>query len=281
MLEARRDAAASPECALDLRPAGAVVVRDSPGRRLDGVVVLDVVVGRDVERGRDAEEGIEAAVHRPVGQHVGGPHIGLAFPAGGIAEAQVPLAHHRRSVAGRPEDRRNGCLAIAQPVALRAEGVSAGHQAVAARHAEADRGVGVGEADALVGQAVYVGRRAFRLRIEAPRVAVAHVVGEEEDDVGLACGGLCGGGPSRGCPSRRAGAQRLEKTASAHALRRSGWAHHLAFCSGEGRAAVSRWRTVLSARGMARPKAQPMAAARRSHGNQRVPRSLPRTHPAT
>ena len=62
-------------------------------------------------------------------------------------------------------------------------GVLAGHEAAARRRADGAAGVGLGEAHALGGQAVQVRREDVLLAVAA-EVAVAEVVGQDEDDVG-------------------------------------------------------------------------------------------------
>ena len=70
-------------------------------------------------------------------------------------------------------------------------GVLAGHEAAARRRADGAAGVGLGEAHALGRQAVEVGRLDALLAVAA-EVAVAEVVGQDEDDVGLGAGACTG-----------------------------------------------------------------------------------------
>ena len=182
VLEAGGDPAGPPELALDAPHVGRVVLVDAFGRSGHGPVVLDVVIRRDVQRGRDAEVVVEPAVRGPAAQKA-------AFL---LLEAQVPLAHHGRAIPGRLEHRGDCGVVVSQAVLFRAERIPARDEPVAARHAQTDGRVGVGELHSPGRQAVDVGRGAFGVRVEAPRIAVAHVVGEEKDDVGL--GGAGGGG---------------------------------------------------------------------------------------
>ncbi len=137
-----------------------------------GVVVVGVAL---VEV---AEEGVEAHAVRV---------------AGGARLAQAPLAEEGRRVARVLEEVGERALALAQgldregPAAGVAPhagvaGVAPGHEHGARGRADRRAGVEVGEAQALGGQPVEV-RRANELLAVGADVAVAEVVGEDEDDV--------------------------------------------------------------------------------------------------
>ena len=55
--------------------------------------------------------------------------------------------------------------------------------------------MGIGEAHAMLGQGIDVRCRDLRLRVVDLRVSVAHVVSEDDDDVGLVALAECGGKP--------------------------------------------------------------------------------------
>ena len=62
--------------------------------------------------------------------------------------------------------------------------VSAGQQGVSAGGANTRRTVSIGEANTLAGELVQIGGGDFGFRILTGQIAVAHVVGVDDDDVG-------------------------------------------------------------------------------------------------
>ena len=75
--------------------------------------------------------------------------------------------------------------------------IAAVEEGVAARRADPRRAVGVGEPGPRARQAIEVRGRDFRIGVVGPEVAVAHVVGVEDDDVG-GLGRRLGGGSDHG-----------------------------------------------------------------------------------
>jgi hypothetical protein len=132
-----------------------------------------------------------------VGVHLGEEAEPLvpAFARGiaGITEAtDAPFAEHGGGVAGLLEHFGDGEVAGLQEffVSLVAAdagvaGVEACHQRAAGRGADGAAGVDLGEAGTFGGHAVDVWRLDFLLAVAA-EVAVAEIVGEDEDDVGRA-----------------------------------------------------------------------------------------------
>ena len=62
--------------------------------------------------------------------------------------------------------------------------VKAGHEHAARRGADGRAGIGIGESHAVGGQAIEI-RRFDLLLAVAAEVAVAEVIGQDEDDIGL------------------------------------------------------------------------------------------------
>ena len=106
--------------------------------------------------------------------------VPLADAGGGVA---LVLEQARDGEPARLDERRRAAL---QHAALQrtAPGVAAGQDAVARGRADGRGTMGVGEDHAFARQAVEVRRADFGFRVEAAQVAVAEVVGEDEDDVG-------------------------------------------------------------------------------------------------
>ena len=121
----------------------------------------------------------------------------------GPIHAQVPLADACSGVAvllEHPRDREPVFFDQWQiPIPYNtgrhtaAPAVAPGQQPVAGGRADRRGGVRIGERHALHGKPVDVGRGDLRVGIEALWIAVAHIVGEKNDDVGLLGGGLGGG----------------------------------------------------------------------------------------
>ena len=185
-------------------------------RRHRHAVVLDEGIQPVRPRtARRAEEIIEAAMHRAIGdglREIHEPHArefrGRAIPVatdlclmhrravrGLKRHADMPLAHASRRIAlcaqhprqchpirfdqARPAHAREDPAAIA-----RAETHAARHDAVARRRAYRRSRVGIRESHAFAREVVEIRRRHLRLRIVAADIAVAEIVGENEDDIG-------------------------------------------------------------------------------------------------
>ena len=124
MLVAGGNATAAPERALDARPTGRVVVADFFTGRRERAVVVNPVVRRDVERGGDAVKMIEAMIHRASTEFLVGGRVLFVF------HAEMPLADHRRFVAGLFQDgRQGGAIRLEQRATakLHAKRIPAGH----------------------------------------------------------------------------------------------------------------------------------------------------------
>ena len=123
-----------------------------------------------------------------------------------FAEADVPFADQAGAVAGPFEHRgrgRFGGVHRQRRFAVEdagaggvAPGVLAGDEGVAGRRADGAGGVGVGEAEAFARKPVAM-RRLDGLRAVTAEVAVADVVGKDEDDVGRSGEAWRGDGFSR------------------------------------------------------------------------------------
>ncbi len=109
------------------------------------------------------------------------------------SEAQVPLADHAGGIAGLLEQRRHRDAprfddqrrdARQDARALLAPGVLAGHKGVARRRADRRRRVRVGEPQPLRGKPIDVRRLDLRRAIAA-EVAIADIVGQNEEDIRL------------------------------------------------------------------------------------------------
>ena len=178
----------------------------------DHAVVFEPGVGREI-RHVVAEVIVETAVARAAGNRfspveVGGCiarlRIGLRAGAHDRAPvpAEVPLADARGAVALLLQHRRERELGVER---RRVEAVDdavefppvkpSREQRVAARRADARRAVRIGETQALAGELVEVRRANFRLGILNREIAVTHVVGVENDDVGAV--GSCSAGGNR------------------------------------------------------------------------------------
>ena len=179
-------------------PIGLVVAHaDRVGRvETDDAVIFDIDAGDAVARGGD-EKAIVKADFQRAGFDVAVP-IEIAR-----AEAEVPLADNARLVAGRFE-RAGECrrawwndergVAGQDAGARLSPGILAGEQGEARGGAGGGTAVGVGEAEPFAGDAVEV-RRFDRRRAVAAEIAVADVVGVDEDNVGAI--GLGGDGSPR------------------------------------------------------------------------------------
>ena len=196
----------------ELRAGGGVVAviaaNDAVGYRL-GHVVLDEHVGGLVQGGGHAEVVVETL---GVGTVLDGfgvvqtqvvpalVHLGHVDGELGVAHrlpvhAQVPFAHAGGAVAlllehggdGLPPrlDQGPGHSGQHQIFQFGAPVVPAGHQCVPGGGAHGGRGVAVGKAHALPGQPINVLGVDLGLGVHAGHVAVAQIVGEEEDDIGL------------------------------------------------------------------------------------------------
>jgi len=169
---------------------------------------------------------------RPEGCRVVGP-AGLAVVGIGIgAEPEMPLADAGCRVAvgvqesgqGQPPRFDQRRRAPAEDAALQpgSPRVAAGQERVAGGSADRRWTVGIGEPDAFAGQTVEVGSRYSGLRVVGAEVAVAEVVGEDQQDVrplgprpfaGLRRGCAAGNQERRGCrePGGNAARARVAK----------------------------------------------------------------------
>lgn len=169
------------------------------------VAVYQIAGHEVVAAGEGAEEAMEAALERPVV---------FGF---GVAGGNVPLAGHVAAVAAGGEEFGDGGVIGAEIAAVGGLAAVVDHVADAdlvGVHAGEQGGAGgaatggvveVGKAEAAAGEGVEVGGANFGA--VAGEIAEAHVVGEDEDDVG-GRGGL--GGQGRG------GGQQGEKIATQH-----------------------------------------------------------------
>ena len=148
-------------------------------------MVFDVDARHAIAGGRDDESVVEADFER-AGLDVAVP-IDLA-----VAQAEVPLADDTRRVAGLLEHRRErgspgrddqGGVPRQDPRPFLAPGVLAREQGIPRRRARGRSGVTVGEPQSLLRQPVDV-RRLDPRRPVAADVAIAEVVGINQDDVG-------------------------------------------------------------------------------------------------
>ena len=108
-------------------------------------------------------------------------------------KAQMPFADHVGGVALIPKQMGNGSLffrddglafgkqGVEYPGA---HGVNPGEQAVTGRGARAGCGMGIGEADAFAGEPLQVRGFDFGLWVGDGAIAVAEVVGEDQNDIG-------------------------------------------------------------------------------------------------
>jgi len=171
------------------------------------------VVGMEVASAADAavlgDDGLVEAV-RPRGDFL----RAVVRVAG-----EVPLADNPGGVAGRPERLGDGDVVGGEVLRVvgaevvgdaHAGGPLPRHQGGAVRRADRRGGVGVGEAHAVAGETVQVGRLVERVAVAA-QLRVAQVVGQDEDDVALAR--RSGRRPQRPPKQRRRGArtQRLQE----------------------------------------------------------------------
>ena len=190
MLEVRPDLAGAPEGTLDPVPAflaaDAVFGLHAFSRCHRRGAIFDVKIGRNIQRGGHAEIGIESAIDGAAGQ-------GLAVikdPGGFHGKAQVPFADHGSAVALLTQDAGKGEPSAgndrtAPPVQLVAPGGKApGQEGIARWHTGGAAGMRVGEDHS-------TGRHPVEVRGGDPagwvvglEVAVAHVIGENENDIG-------------------------------------------------------------------------------------------------
>ena len=168
------------------------------GRSGGEPIVADIDFGLLLEVAHQPEELVEAAVDGTVRDRAREVDVvvvlrGLDPRQGGKVPAQVPLADRRGAVPVRLQQRaqrravgldqrgdprqKNASL---QP---RPPRVPSREEPVARRRADRRRRVRVGEAHALVGEAVDAGRGHRRGRIHRPDVAPAEVVGENDHHV--------------------------------------------------------------------------------------------------
>ena len=177
-------------------PGQTLVANDAQRRvfaQSDNAVVFDVNVRELADMG-DAVEIIEARFERAGLERGVVVRTEAAEPSRlpRRAEAEVPLAHAARGVArGAQQLRQRHALGVDQQrvvgpdaAALRPcpPSVTAGQQAVSRGRTDRVRRVRVGEAHALFGQPVDVGGLDLRRPI-ATQVAVAQIVGQDENDI--------------------------------------------------------------------------------------------------
>ena len=147
---------------------------------------LDVDAGHTVVGGGEVVGVVETYVERS------GPHVAVEVDgAVGAAQSEVPLPDEAGTVAQSLQHAGQGGLVRTdgqgrvgrQYAHVAPPGVLARQQGVARGRGGRGRGVGVREAHAPGGQAVE-GRRADERGAVAAQVGVAHVVGQDADDVG-------------------------------------------------------------------------------------------------
>ena len=179
-------------------------------------IVLHVDVGWHIEGGADAEEVVEADRGGSVLHGLGIVDVPAAFVfcVPGVAvigkaavlerpiHAEVPFADGSRVVALVLEQSADGHAAGLDQTsgespadALFESGtpvVASGENAVARRGADRGAGMRVGEGHASLGEFVEVGRLDFAIGVQRLDVAVAHVVREDENDIGPRVGGVGG-----------------------------------------------------------------------------------------
>ena len=168
-------------------------------------VILYIYIRWHVERSRDTEEIVEAAGHGTVPDRAGEVHLAVAH---GPVPAQMPFADAGRRIAqlrkeggdraAAGSDQRRGVAVRDAAFEGRAEGVAPRQDAVARRRAHRRARMGVSEGHSVAAEGVD-GRGPYPgFFIQGRDVAVAHVVSQNKDDVGL-----CGAGQRRGQCGRR------------------------------------------------------------------------------
>ena len=113
-------------------------------------------------------------------------------------QAEVPLADDAGVVTVRLEERGDGgAIGFNQWSAITVEDsrfqsatptIATGQQAITGGRTDGRRGVRVGETDALIGKPIEVWRRDPGIAIDRLHIAVAHVVGQDDNNVGWAFG---------------------------------------------------------------------------------------------
>ena len=156
--------------------------------------VHEVDVGRHVQGGTDAVEAVEAVVQGAACEGTGVVHVHLVGGAAGPIEPKVPLADHGGGVAGVMEEAGQGDAAgldqrgvvAVEDIGLETASpcVAAGEEGVAAGRAHAGGRVGVREHASLACEAVDGRRAPLAAGVQGGDVADAHVVREDEEDVG-------------------------------------------------------------------------------------------------
>ncbi len=178
--------------------------------------VRAAVIGRPrLPLGRDRRA---VVVHRPHVVRIGEAEVlveALLQGEVGRLVAEMPFANHRGGVAAWFQHLGNGVLfggetagriRTQRPQHIHPHGVAAGEQGGARRAADRLRDEKVGEAHAFGGEAIHVGGDTGR-SAEAGGVGVAHVVHEDDDEIGRRLGGSRAEDEREQCtaPSGRAG----------------------------------------------------------------------------
>ena len=181
-----------------LRQEHAGVGRVVGRRQRDEPIVADENVGTALDVPEQSEKLVEAPVDRPVGD-AGGvveppvPPRRFLLGEQRKAHADVPLANGGGAIAVRPhQGAERGPVGRDQRPRLtrqdvrfhpRPPRVAPGEEPVARRRAHGGGRVRVGEAHALGGDAVDVGRGNARLRTHGSDIPPAEVIGQDDDDV--------------------------------------------------------------------------------------------------
>ena len=177
------DSTSAPKFSLNGRPASGVVGRDLVGGWHDRFVSTDVEVRRDVGRGSDPEEGVEPAIGRTTAQG--------AFKLRVFKKPEMPFPDHRGVVACFLQHPGKGQAVfvddrVVSPADRLTKRISSGHESVSGQMAEWAGSVCIGELDPVSGQFVDMGRGNLGRRIVATRIPVSHIIGEDDDNVGVA-----------------------------------------------------------------------------------------------
>ena len=165
-----------------------------------GVVFLDLGAAQQIHRGvvarGRAEKLVEALMCREQVQLIRGGFLGMP--------GEIPLAEGSGGVAARLQDFGDGDFLRVKPRVMLDHVLSFGHaERIASRHQRGARGtthrlrVETGEAHPLGREAIQV-RRADALPSIGTQVAVAEIVGQDDDDVWRAGSGGCGRGGGGG-----------------------------------------------------------------------------------
>ena len=169
-----------------------LAVSGGPVRQRRHPVVLYIYIRWHVQRRRDAEEIVESPGHGTAVDRTGEIHLAVAHRP---VPPQMPLADAGRRIALLREeggdgaavggDQRRGVAVGNAALERRAESVTPRQNAVARGRADRRARMGVGEGHPFPAERVDGRSSNPRFFIQGRHVAVAHVVGQDKDDVGL------------------------------------------------------------------------------------------------